>query len=103
MSRHRPACRHRLALGIADGSRDMIVEKSTLSEGNFDFLNGISWTKGCYVGQELTARIRYRALVKKRLFPVRIEGTAPAFSAAMCCGIRRNAAITRPHVSSAVA
>jgi len=72
---------HRLALGVADGSRDMIVEKSTLTDGNFDLLNGISWTKGCYVGQELTARMHYRALVKKRMFPVRIEGAAPSFGA----------------------
>ena len=71
--------RHRLALGVADGSRDMLVEKSTLAEGNFDFLNGISWSKGCYVGQEITARMHYRGLVKKRMFPVKITGAAPAF------------------------
>src|SRR5262249_39286517 len=35
---------HRLTLGVADGSRDMLIEKSTLSDGNFDLLNGISWT-----------------------------------------------------------
>jgi len=70
--------RHRLTLGVADGSRDMLIEKSTLAEGNFDLLNGISWTKGCYVGQELTARMHYRGLAKKRLFPVKIEGAAPA-------------------------
>jgi folate-binding protein YgfZ len=78
--------RHRLALGVMDGSRDMIVEKSTLVEGNVDFLNGISWSKGCYVGQELTARMRYRGLAKKRLFPVTIEGAAPAFGAVIKSG-----------------
>ena len=67
----------RVSLGIPDGSRDMIVGKSTLSDGNFDFLNGISWTKGCYVGQELTARMHHRALVKKRMLPVRISGATP--------------------------
>jgi len=70
---------HRLALGIPDGSRDMIVEKSTLVECNLDMLNAISWTKGCYMGQELTARMHYRGLAKKRLFPVKIEGPAPSF------------------------
>jgi tRNA-modifying protein YgfZ len=70
--------KHRLRLGIADGSRDMVAGKSTLSDGNFDLLNGVSWTKGCYVGQELTARMHHRALVKKRLFPVTILGTTPA-------------------------
>jgi len=68
---------HRLAFGIPDGSRDMIVGKSTLLECNFDRLNGISWSKGCYMGQELTARMHHRALVKKRLFSVKICSGAP--------------------------
>ena len=71
---------HRLQLGVADGSRDLEIEKSTLQEGNFDLLNGISFTKGCYLGQELTARIHYRGLVKKRLMPVLFSGPAPASS-----------------------
>ena len=68
---------HRLALGLPDGSKDMETEKSVLLEGGFDELNGISWTKGCYMGQELTARTRYRGLLKRRLVPVAIEGPAP--------------------------
>ena len=68
---------HRLALGVTD-DRDMTVGKSSLLDGNFDFLNGIDWKKGCYVGQELTARMHHRGLAKKRLFPVKIEGIAPA-------------------------
>src|SRR5205823_7628010 len=43
----------------------------------FDELNGVDWQKGCYIGQELTARTKYRGLIKKRLFPVHIEGPAP--------------------------
>jgi folate-binding protein YgfZ len=70
--------RRRLALGIPDGSRDLVVEKSILLEAGFDELNGVDWQKGCYVGQELTARTKYRGLIKKRLFPVHIEGPAPA-------------------------
>jgi folate-binding protein YgfZ len=69
--------RHRLALGIPDGSRDLVLEKSILLESGFDELNGVDWQKGCYVGQELTARTKYRGLIKKRLFPVRIDGPAP--------------------------
>jgi folate-binding protein YgfZ len=71
----------RLGLGIADGSRDMEIEKSTVAEGNFDCLNGVDWKKGCYIGQELTARMHYRGLAKKRLFPVVIEGKAPPYGA----------------------
>ena len=43
-----------------------------------DELNGVDWKKGCYMGQELTARTKYRGLVKKRLFPVKVEGALPA-------------------------
>ena len=46
-------------------------------EAGFDELNGVSWSKGCYMGQELTARTKYRGLVKRRLVPVRIEGAIP--------------------------
>jgi folate-binding protein YgfZ len=70
--------RHRLALGIPDGSRDLVPDKSILLEAGFDELNGVDWQKGCYVGQELTARTKYRGLIKKRLFPVHIDGPAPA-------------------------
>jgi folate-binding protein YgfZ len=69
---------HRLALGLPDGTRDMEPEKSVLLEGGFDELNGISWQKGCYLGQELTARTKYRGLVKRRLVPVWVEGSLPA-------------------------
>jgi folate-binding protein YgfZ len=67
----------RLALGVPDGSRDLPVEKALLLENGFDEMHGIDWTKGCYVGQEVTARMKYRSLVRKRLTPVRIDGAAP--------------------------
>ncbi|MDH5750205.1 MAG: folate-binding protein [Rhodospirillales bacterium] len=70
--------RHRLQLGLPDGSRDMEVEKAILLENGFDELNGVDWDKGCYMGQELTARTKHRGLIKKRLVPVEIEGAAPA-------------------------
>ena len=68
----------RLELGVPDGSRDLPVEKALLLESGFDELHGVDWQKGCYMGQELTARTKYRALIKKRLFPVRVEGALPA-------------------------
>ena len=68
----------RLSLGVPDGSRDLPVEKALLLESGFDELNGVDWKKGCYMGQELTARTKYRGLVKKRLFPVKVEGVLPA-------------------------
>jgi folate-binding protein YgfZ len=69
--------RLRLSLGVPDGSRDLGIEKALLIEAGFDELNGIDWQKGCYVGQEMTARMKYRALAKKRLLPVAVEGKLP--------------------------
>ncbi|MBM3626616.1 MAG: folate-binding protein YgfZ [Alphaproteobacteria bacterium] len=66
----------RLSLGVPDGARDMA--DGLLLENGYDELRAIDWKKGCYVGQEVTARMRYRGLAKKRLVPVRIEGAPPA-------------------------
>ena len=68
---------HRLALGLPDGSRDLEADKTTLLEAGFDELAGVSWSKGCYMGQELTARTKYRGLIKRRLVPVAIAGDLP--------------------------
>lgn len=80
--------RQRLTLGLPDGSRDMTVEKSLPLECGLDDLNGIDWKKGCYMGQELTARMRYRGLVKKRMLPVRVEGPLPPPGTAVFAGER---------------
>lgn len=67
----------RLSLGVPDGSRDLPVEKALLLENGFEELNGVDFNKGCYMGQELTARTKYRALVRKRLVPVAVAGDLP--------------------------
>ncbi|MCE2520360.1 MAG: folate-binding protein YgfZ [Alphaproteobacteria bacterium] len=61
---------HRLDLSVGEATLDFIVEKSFALESNFDHLNAIDFTKGCYVGQELTARTRYRGTVRRRLYRV---------------------------------
>jgi hypothetical protein len=82
--------RHRLALGLPDGSRDMEVEKAILLECGFEELAGVDWEKGCYMGQELTARTRYRGLIKKRLVPVEVAAGAelPPPGTPVCKGER---------------
>ena len=72
----------RVREGVPDGSRDLIVQKSTLLESNFDEIHGVAFNKGCFIGQELTARMHYRGLLKKRLVPVRLEGGTPPFPGA---------------------
>ena len=69
--------RHRLGHGIPDGSRDVIVDKSLPLECGFDELHAIDYDKGCYVGQELTARSHHRGTIRKRLYRVDIDGAAP--------------------------
>lgn len=68
----------RLSLGIPDGSRDLVPGVSTLSEGRIDRFNGVSYDKGCYVGQELTARMHHRGVGKKHLYPMRFAEGPPA-------------------------
>jgi len=62
---------------VPDGSRDMVLARATLLESGFEELHGVDFKKGCFVGQELTARMKYRGLVRKRLMPVRIDGPPP--------------------------
>ena len=67
----------RLGLALPDSGRDLVVDKSLMLESNVEFLRGVDFDKGCFVGQELTARTKYRALVRKRLLPARIDGPLP--------------------------
>lgn len=77
---------HRIALGLPDGSRDLLVDRALLLENGFEELNGVSFDKGCYMGQELTSRTKHRALIKKRLMPVDIDGPAPEPGTAVMLG-----------------
>jgi hypothetical protein len=67
----------RIILAIPDGSRDMEVERSLLLECNIDQFNGVDFDKGCYMGQEMTARMHHRNLGKKHLQALKFEGSAP--------------------------
>ncbi|MBK17235.1 MAG: hypothetical protein CMM52_00140 [Rhodospirillaceae bacterium] len=63
-----------IAAGVPGGIDDDFLKKSFPLELGYDELNAISFNKGCYVGQEVTARMKVRKLVKKRIVPVKIEG-----------------------------
>ena len=69
---------HRIRLCIPDGSRDLVPEQSLLMENNMDRLHGVSFTKGCFVGQEITARMYHRNLGKKVLMALSFPTTPPA-------------------------
>lgn len=63
-----------IALGVPTGIKTVRPERDTLSDVNLDHLNAVAWDKGCYIGQEVTARMRYRGLAKKRLMIVTGQG-----------------------------
>ncbi|MBK5911339.1 hypothetical protein CCR85_07510 [Rhodothalassium salexigens] len=68
---------HRLSLGVPELSVDAERERTLSLEGDLDLLNGVDFSKGCFVGQELTARMKYRGKVRKRLIPLAVDGGAP--------------------------
>ena len=58
---------HRLSLGVTEGRAELGSDKTLWLECNATELEGVSYTKGCYVGQENTARMNYRSKVNRRL------------------------------------
>ncbi|MEZ5931272.1 MAG: folate-binding protein [Alphaproteobacteria bacterium] len=80
--------RMRFAAGVPEGSAELGVDRSPLLELGFEELNGVDFKKGCFVGQELTARMKYRGLVRKRLLPVTFEGATPEPGAVVKAGAR---------------
>ncbi|MDP9057774.1 MAG: folate-binding protein [Pseudomonadota bacterium] len=61
---------HRLALGVAEGRAELGDGELLWLECNADLLHGVSFTKGCYVGQENTARMNWRQKINRRLVVV---------------------------------
>lgn len=55
--------------GVPEGQDEILREQALPQESNMDFMNGIDFHKGCYVGQELTIRTRHRGVVRKRVLP----------------------------------
>jgi folate-binding protein YgfZ len=71
---------HRIALGVPDGGKDYAFGDAFPHEADLDLLNGVSFDKGCFVGQEVVSRMQHRGHARKRIVP--IEGDAPLDSGA---------------------
>jgi folate-binding protein YgfZ len=65
---------HRHRLGVGEGLTDHPSDSCFPLEDNADLLNGVSFTKGCYLGQELTARVHHTGVIRKRLMPIQVMG-----------------------------
>lgn len=61
--------------GIPEGVSELIPEKALPLESNMDFMGGIDFNKGCYVGQELTIRSYHHGIIRKRIIPVILSNT----------------------------
>ena len=68
----------RIAAGVPQGPVDLVPERALMLEAGLDRLGAVDFEKGCYVGQEVTARTHYRGLVKRRLAPLWMESAAAA-------------------------
>jgi folate-binding protein YgfZ len=80
---------HRLSLGIPE-SADFGQDRMFALDADLDELHGVAFDKGCYVGQELTARMKHRGTARKRLLPIEtLDGTAlPAIGSSVTAGGR---------------
>ena len=76
----------RIALGLADSERDLGSGEYFPHEANLDQLGAVSFTKGCYVGQEVVSRMEHRGTARSRILPVSVAGSAPAKGAAVEAG-----------------
>lgn len=64
----------RIMKGVPEGQNEILKEIALPQESNMDYMGGIDFRKGCYVGQELTIRTHHTGVVRKRILPVQLYG-----------------------------
>jgi tRNA-modifying protein YgfZ len=77
---------HRIALGVARGGRDFRYGETFPHDVNLDFLHGVDFKKGCYIGQEVVSRVHFRKSARKRIVRIRFDGPAPAVGTEIVAG-----------------
>ena len=68
----------RYVQGVPEGPDEVLPKQALPQESNIDFMDGIDFRKGCYVGQELTIRTHHTGVVRKRIVPVQIHRSGDA-------------------------
>lgn len=91
---------HRIALGVPEGGRDFVFSDTFPHEALLDQLHGVSFTKGCFVGQEVVSRMQHRGTARKRVVPVTGDqplpvGPLPVLAGTVEIGCLGSAAGTR--------
>lgn len=69
---------HRIALGVPEGGKDFVFGDTFPHEALMDQLHGVSFTKGCFVGQEVVSRMQHRTVVRKRVVEVSADTALPS-------------------------
>jgi folate-binding protein YgfZ len=78
--------KRRLALALPEGAQDAEPEKTLLLEMGYERMGGVDFAKGCYIGQEVTARTRHRGTLRKYLYSVQGDAPLPSFGAPLLAG-----------------
>ncbi|MCI0598878.1 MAG: folate-binding protein [Beijerinckiaceae bacterium] len=77
---------HRIAQGVPKGGVDFAYGDTFIHDANLDLMKGVDFKKGCYVGQEVVARVEFRKSARKRIVKVHFDGPAPAPGAPVMAG-----------------
>ena len=77
---------HRIGIGIPSAGRDFELGDTFPHEALYDQLHGVSFTKGCYVGQEVVSRMQHRRTARKRVVPVVAEDRLPESGSQVMAG-----------------
>jgi folate-binding protein YgfZ len=67
----------RVAHLVPESGIELVPDETYILEAGFEALGGVDFRKGCYVGQEVTARMKHKTELRKRLVRVQVEGAAP--------------------------
>lgn len=76
----------RIGLGVPEAGKDFGSDEMFLLDVNYDALDGVSYKKGCFVGQEVTSRMKRKGEPRRRTLIADFEGAAPAKGAAIAAG-----------------
>jgi folate-binding protein YgfZ len=79
---------HRIGLGVPSGGRDFVYGDAFPHEADMDQLHGVDFQKGCFVGQEVVARMEHRGSARTRVVPVAFDGAQPDAGIAVTAGGR---------------
>ncbi|WP_299811243.1 folate-binding protein [uncultured Roseibium sp.] len=77
---------HRISLGVPEGLKDYDYSDIFPHDADLDQLNGVSFRKGCFVGQEVVSRVQHRGTARKRFLPVESSGALPEKGATVTAG-----------------